>query len=303
MSNAHGQTANSKPELEGSPRGLFVIDKPSGITSRKALNQIERRLELDGIGHCGSLDPLATGVLVLVSGKARKIQDLIVKGEKGYDMTVTFGATSDTDDGEGEIVATEPAPEPPTREAIEEALKVFQGEVMQIPPTYSALKVEGKRMHSEARKGRPVKAEPRPVVIHEVELTRYEWPEADVVIRCGPGTYARAIARDLGQALGTGGYMSRLERTRVGPLTLDDAVSLEELDRDDMLGIEAFLKDHARLNVPLTQRHLLLRGQTLRTPPGFPMADPCFAWVNGEVIAHIAFVNGGTHFRTKRLLV
>ena len=134
-------------------RGLLVIDKPQGITSRKALNIVEQRLGLGPLGHCGSLDPLATGVLVLVVGKARKVQDLIVRGEKVYDMTVTLGARSDTDDAEGVIVPVEGA-SAPERAAVEAALAPFRGEISQVPPTYSAVKVEGRRMHREARKGR-----------------------------------------------------------------------------------------------------------------------------------------------------
>jgi tRNA pseudouridine55 synthase len=284
-------------------RGLIVVNKPKGITSRRALDIVEQRLDIGALGHCGSLDPLATGVLVLVVGKARKIQDLVVKGEKVYDITVTLGARSETDDAEGELVATEPAPEPPTAEAIEEALVAFRGVIQQLPPIYSAVKVDGKRMHKEARKGNKVEAKPRTVTIHELELTRYEWPEVDLRMRCLSGTYARSVARDLGDALGTGGFMSRLVRERVGSLTLDDAVAPDKIELEHLIGIESALSEFPRLNVPLDQRHLLTRGQTLRLPPGFPTEEPCFAWVMGEVVSAITFVNGGTHFRTKRLLV
>jgi tRNA pseudouridine55 synthase len=285
------------------PRGLIVVNKPQGITSRKALNIVEQRLDVGALGHCGSLDPLATGVLVLVVGKARKVQDLVVRGEKVYDMTVRLGATSDTDDAEGRVVPTEGAT-PPTRAAIEAALLPFRGEIEQVPPTYSAVKVEGKRMHREARKGRPVEAPPRPVVMHELRLDRYEWPELDLHLRCGAGTYARALARDLGKSLGTGGYMSRLVRTRVGSLELAGAAPPEEVTLAHLQGIEIALRDYPRINVPLQHRSRLLRGQALRTPANFPTTEePCFAWVEGEVVASVAFVEGGTHYRTKKLLV
>ncbi|GJM22125.1 MAG: tRNA pseudouridine synthase B [Planctomycetota bacterium] len=288
---------------EPTPRGLIVLDKPRGITSRRALDQVERKLDVGALGHCGSLDPLATGVLVLVVGKARKIQDLVVRSEKVYDITAVLGARSETDDAEGEIVLTEPAPEPISREEIDAALDAFRGEIEQIPPIYSAVKVGGKRLHKEARKGNKVEAPPRTVTVHELTITRCEWPEVDLTIRCTSGTYARAIARDLGESLGVGGYMSRLVRERVGQLTLDEAVSLDDVSVSDIIGIEKALEDFPRLNVPMQQRHLLLRGQTLRTPPGFPTEEPCFAWVNGEVVSAVNFVNGGTHYRTKRLLV
>jgi len=284
------------------PRGLIVLDKPQGITSRRALNIVEQRLGLGPLGHCGSLDPLATGVLVLVVGKARKVQDLIVRGEKVYDMTVRLGARSDTDDAEGVIVPVEGCAAP-ERAALEAALAPFRGEIQQVPPTYSAVKVEGRRMHREARKGNPVEAPPRPVTVHELRLDRYEWPELDLHLRCSSGTYARGIARDLGEALGTGGYMSRLVRTRVGSLDLSGAVPPDQAEPRHVMGIEPALREFPRINVPLQQRSRLVRGQTLRTPPGFPSADPCFAWCEGEVIASIAFVEGGAAFRTKKLLV
>ncbi len=288
---------------ESQVRGLIVVDKPRGLTSRRALDVVEKQLDIGPLGHCGSLDPLATGVLVLVVGKARKIQDLVVNGEKVYDIAVTLGARSETDDAEGAIEVVEPAPEPPTREAIEAALEQFRGDIEQVPPTYSAVKVDGKRLHREARKGNPVKAKPRTVTVHELTLTDYAWPEVKLHMRCGAGTYARAIARDLGEALGTGGYMSNLIRTRVGSLELDQATPPEDVTLEDVVGIESALKDFPRLNVPLEQRHLLSRGQSLRTPPGFPTEEPCFAWVGGEVVAAVTFTNNGTRFRTKRLLV
>ena len=292
-------------ETQTEPRGLIVVHKPQGITSRRALDIVESRLDVGALGHCGSLDPLATGVLVLVVGKARKIQDLVVKSEKVYDMTVMLGGTSETDDAEGEIVMTDPAPEPVTREAIEAQLPQFRGEISQIPPIYSAVKQDGKRLHKEARKGNVVEPRPRSVVVHDLQVTRFEWPEVDIHLRCGSGTYARSIARDLGAALGTGGYMSRLVRERVGELDLSQATAPDEVEFEHIVGIESALTAFRRLNVPLDQRHLLVRGQTLRTPPGFPTDDeqPCFAWVSGEVVSAITFINGGTHFRTKRLLV
>jgi len=300
------QTFDTQPsgqtQAEDIPRGLIVINKPQGLTSRKALNIVERRLQIGALGHCGSLDPLATGVLILVVGKARKVQDLIVRGEKVYDMTITLGARSDTDDAEGAIVPSVGAV-PPTLEQIEANLPEFRGEIMQVPPTYSAVKVDGRRMHREARKGNPVEAAPRPVTVLELRLDRYEWPELDLHLRCTSGTYARGIARDLGNRLGVGGYMSRLVRTQVGPLDLSTAVLPEEAELSHVIGIEPALADLPRLNVPLHQRNRLVRGQTLRTPPGFPVCDPCFAWVDGEVVASVAFVEGGSHFRTKKLLV
>ena len=186
------------------PRGLIVVDKPQGITSRRALNIVEQRLGLGPLGHCGSLDPLATGVLVLVVGKARKVQDLIVRGEKVYDMTVTLGARSDTDDAEGVVTPVEDA-QAPTREAVEPrcsrsrrdqpgAAHVQRGQGRWA--AHASRGAQGPAGGGPAAHGHGARAAPRPLQDGELDLH----------LRCTSGTYARGIARDLGAALATGGY-------------------------------------------------------------------------------------------------
>lgn len=206
--------------------GLLVIDKPAGMTSRDAVNRIQRLLTRGTkIGHTGTLDPLATGVLVLCIGRATKLADHIQAMGKTYNTRIRLGAVSDTDDADGKTVVA-PDALPPTLEAIHELLSGFLGNIEQLPPSYSALKVGGRRAYDLARRGQEVKLEPRIVRIDRIDLLQYDWPYIDLEIDCGKGTYIRSIARDLGLRLGTGGLVQMLRRTRVGPFTANGAITL-----------------------------------------------------------------------------
>ena len=197
--------------------GFLVVDKPGGMTSRAVVNRVQlwfpRRTK---IGHTGTLDPLATGVLVLCIGTATKLADRVQAMAKQYETRVRFGATSNTDDADGEVVESLSAPIP-TREAIEELLPQFVGLIEQLPPQFSALKVQGQRAYELARRGTEVALQPRPVRVDSIQLVNYEWPWLDLIIDCGKGTYVRSIARDLGEHLGVGALVQSLRRTRVGP--------------------------------------------------------------------------------------
>jgi tRNA pseudouridine55 synthase len=200
--------------------GFLVIDKPGGITSRDAVNRVQRRFpRKTKIGHTGTLDPLATGVLVLCIGPACKLADRVQAMPKTYTARFHLGATSSTDDADGEIVATNATPLPEA--AARAALARFVGVIAQVPPQVSAIKVEGTRAYASARKGDPVALAARPVRIDAIRVFGFDWPYLDVEIDCGKGTYVRSIARDLGQVLGCGGLVETLRRTRVGPFTAD----------------------------------------------------------------------------------
>jgi len=217
-----------------SPSGLLVIDKPEGLTSMDVCRRVRARLRRGGapkgvkVGHGGTLDPLATGVLVVLVGGATKMCDRIMAGEKRYLADVDLSAFSTTDDAEGERteVRVERAP---TREAVEAAGARFVGAITQVPPAYSAIKVGGRRAYRMARAGEVPEMEPRPVTIHAIDLLGYEWPHALLDVRCAKGVYIRSLARDLGRALGTGGVLAGLRRTAVGEFTIDRAVPLDAL--------------------------------------------------------------------------
>ena len=207
--------------------GFLVVDKPGGMTSRDAVNRVQlwfpRRTK---IGHTGTLDPLATGVLVLCIGGATKLADRVQATPKRYETRIRLGATSDTDDADGAVVETV-VTAIPTREAVEAALPAFVGLIEQLPPQYSALKVEGRRAYDLARSGAAVALRPRPVRVDAILVRDYGWPWLDLSIDCGKGTYIRSIARDLGAALGVGGIVQALRRTRVGPFQVEKAITLD----------------------------------------------------------------------------
>lgn len=207
--------------------GLLVIDKPGGMTSRDAVNRAQRWFpRKTKIGHTGTLDPLATGVLVVCVGAATRLADYVQAMGKSYTSRFRLGATSTTDDADGEVTES-PDAVAPTRAAIDAALAGFVGVIRQTPPAYSAMKVDGKRAHALARSGEEVKLASRHVRVDAIRVTGYEWPWLDVEVDCGKGTYIRSIARDLGAVLGVGGMVQTLRRTRVGPFTAGQGVGVE----------------------------------------------------------------------------
>lgn len=207
--------------------GLLVIDKPGGMTSRDVVNRVQRWFpRKTKIGHTGTLDPLATGVLVVCIGAATRLADYVQAMGKTYASRFRLGATSTTDDADGEVTEI-PNAMPPTREQIDAALASFVGVIEQMPPAFSALKVAGARAHDLARQGKAVPLAARPVHINAIRVTGYVWPFLDVEVDCGKGTYIRAIARDLGNMLGCGGLVQTLRRTRVGPFAAEQGIGLE----------------------------------------------------------------------------
>lgn len=214
------------------PSGLIILDKEPGVSSARAVAAVKRLLPKGTkIGHAGTLDPFATGVLILLVGKATKQCERMMNHPKEYLATMCFGATTITDDPESQPVPVDVAV-PPTREQILSGLARFTGSIMQRPPAFSALKRNGRPAYELARRGEPVQLQERTVRIHGVELIAYHWPEARIRVECGRGTYIRAIARDLGQTLGVGGYLTALQRTKIGPYGIDQAVTMQRLRLD-----------------------------------------------------------------------
>lgn len=223
-------------DMDGPPpsEGVLNLDKPPGLTSRDVVNRVARLLPRKvKAGHAGTLDPLATGVLVVCVGPATRLIEYIQRMGKTYRSTFRLGARSDTHDVDGVVVPAD-APRVPDLAEIEAALASQVGEVEQLPPAYSALKIEGRRAYDLARAGEAVVLAPRPVRIDEIRVLGYEWPRVDVEITCGGGTYIRSIARDLGEALGCGAIMEALTRTRIGVFAQEEAVAVDDLDRDTL---------------------------------------------------------------------
>lgn len=210
-------------------QGILNVNKPAGLSSARVVAKVKRLLPRGTkIGHAGTLDPFATGVLLLLIGKATKLCERLMDQPKQYEATVKLGATTPTDDPESPETPT-PGARPVSREQVEAALERFVGQILQRPPAFSALKVGGRRAYDLARKGHDVELQPRTVNVYAIELLGYEWPLVRLRIDCGRGTYIRAIARDLGEALGVGGHLTALVRTRVGEFSIANAAELNQL--------------------------------------------------------------------------
>lgn len=218
--------------------GFLVVDKPLGHTSRDALDRVQASLPPDvRVGHAGTLDPLATGVLVVALGQATRLVEQVQRQTKVYRALVRFGAFTETDDAEGEPVPVADAP-PVDRQALDAALVRFLGEIEQTPPAFSAAHVGGRRAYRLARRGKPVELAPRTVRVDRIDVLAYAYPDLDVEIVCGKGTYIRSLARDWGRLLGCGGYLAGLRRTRIGPFRVQDAVAPDA----DLASIAAALR-------------------------------------------------------------
>jgi tRNA pseudouridine55 synthase len=204
-------------------KGLLNVKKPSGMSSRAVVDDLVRLLPRGKVGHAGTLDPLASGVLIVCLGSATRLAENVQRLAKTYRAVIRLGARSDTLDTDGRVEWVD-NPSIPSKSEVEDALKEQVGEIHQLPPEYSALKIKGKRAYELARGGQHIVLEPRIVRIDRIEVVAYLWPHLELEIACGGGTYIRSIARDVGAALGCGGLIESLVRTRIGPFRIEDAV-------------------------------------------------------------------------------
>lgn len=210
--------------------GLLNINKPKGITSHDVVARVRKLARQRKVGHAGTLDPMATGVLLVCLGQATRLIEYLMAGRKQYRATIRFGRTTDTLDAEGQLVAEKDA-SGLTESRLRALLPAFQGDIQQYPPIFSALKQGGQPLYKMARAGQTVEVEPRPVTIHAITWLAWAPPDLTLEVICSPGTYIRALARDLGQAAGPGAHLAALTRTASGPWTVAEAVPLEELER------------------------------------------------------------------------
>lgn len=222
--------------------GILIVDKPQGMTSHDVIDFVRNKFGIKKAGHAGTLDPMATGVLVILIGKYTKSSDSFLKDDKEYDATLFLGATSDTGDAWGKITPSKPISNPDLENGvIEDAFRRFLGPIEQMPPAYSAVKFKGKKLYELARKGISVKVEPRKVSIKELNIYKIIMPEVSFTVTCSKGTYIRQLSCDIGSALGCGAHLSRLRRTRSGRFALKDAVKLEELESLNPESLERIL--------------------------------------------------------------
>ena len=268
--------------MAGSRRfGLLNMNKPAGITSRRVVDQVAKLVRPEKAGHAGTLDPLATGVLVVCVGKATRLIELIQQQAKSYRAQFLLGRHSDTDDVTGNVTEIAVRSEI-THDQIAAALPAFCGRIQQIPPIFSAVHVAGSRAYDLARKGQEVALSPREVDVYRLDLVWFAYPEIELDIDCGSGTYVRSIGRDLGRVLGCGAVMSALVRTRIGPYRIEDSVSPEDLTSetiDQLLlspatAVEALPKyvaseeDEIQIRAGRSFGSALAGGRTLEAPNG-----------------------------------
>ncbi len=244
--------------------GIILVNKPIGMTSHDVVNQLRRILHTKKIGHCGTLDPMATGLLVVCVNKATKVLQFLMNDEKVYTAALTLGKMTDTYDQEGKIIEEKDVPIL-TKEEVTEVLNSFLGESMQVPPMYSALKVNGKKLYEYAREGKQVEVEPRKIVIHEIELVSYQDSEIVFRCRCSKGTYIRSLCVDIASRLGTVGYMSALNREQVGVFSLEDSSTLEEIEAGNyrLISLEKALSGYQSLMIE--DENIVYHGKTIRS--------------------------------------
>jgi tRNA pseudouridine55 synthase len=219
-------------------RGVLLLDKPAGLTSNRALQRAKRLYQAAKAGHTGSLDPLATGMLPICFGAATKLSGYLLDAGKTYAVTAELGVATDTGDADGSVTARSAAPAPSLPQ-VHAALQSFVGESTQVPPMYSALKQQGRRLYDLARAGVVVERAPRSVRIHSMALDRYAWPELVFTVSCSKGTYVRSLVVDLAEVLGTLGHVTALRRLAVGPFSAEHMVGFEALDGAAAEGLEA----------------------------------------------------------------
>jgi tRNA pseudouridine55 synthase len=282
--------------------GLLVLDKPGGMTSREAVNRIQRQLPRGArIGHTGTLDPLATGVLVACLGQATRLAEYVQAMRKTYHSTFLLGSTSDTDDADGKITPWRDAT-PLPRSVIDLAVAAFVGEIEQTPPAFSAAKVAGQRAYDLARSGAQVDLKPRRVAIYGIDVASYEWPNLQLEIRCSKGTYIRSIARDLGKRMGCGGLVRILRRVAVGSFAPEMATPLDATlatIRERLRPMSEALSELPRAVISDGDAQRLSRGQAIRG--GDQAGTTAVFLANGELVG-IAECRNGSLQPTKILL-
>lgn len=264
--------------------GILALDKPAGISSARALDRVKRALRVRKAGHAGTLDPFAVGLLICCVGSATRLARFFLHGDKRYEAVLRLGVDTDTQDATGTVVARHPVPDLPAA-ALEALFGRFEGEILQAPPAYSALKHDGVPLYRLARAGRPVQKPPRPVRIHRLRIRSVRLPEIRFEVACSGGTYVRTLCADIGREMGCGGHLQWLRRTFAGGFDIAESVPLEALEASDApetflvrpadalrgmseIRVEAAAEDRIRHGQPLSRRREEARGYSWPVPPG-----------------------------------
>jgi tRNA pseudouridine55 synthase len=228
-------------QIQNDFEGVLLIDKPSGITSHDVVDRVRRKLKMKRVGHAGTLDPLATGLLIILVGKATKLSSRLMSMDKEYEGTFELGKVSDSHDIDGEILEENEVPESITTELIQEQMNTFEGDQYQTPPMFSAVKINGVPLYKHARKGKVVEREPRFIRVSKYELKSWDKPSGTFFVYCTKGTYIRSLVHDLGGKLGRGAILTQLRRTASNNLNLENAVELKVFEDQPLSEISKYL--------------------------------------------------------------
>ncbi len=255
--------------------GVLLVDKPQGMTSHDVVDRVRRAAGLRRVGHTGTLDPAATGLLVVCLGKATRLSEHLTGLDKVYEGTMRFGVVTDSYDLDGEVLEEKPVPAL-SQDGIQTVCNQFTGLIAQLPPMVSAVKVGGERLYKKARKGEVVERTPREVTVYDFDVLRYEVPDAQVSVRCSRGTYVRSLCHDVGEQLGCGAVLAALRRTRVGRFSVTDAITVDALTgpdvvREHLLPIDDVL-ELPEVTIRPSARALVVSGTHLATPD---FLQPC----------------------------
>ena len=218
--------------------GILLVDKPSGITSHDIVDRLRRKLKMKKIGHAGTLDPLATGLMIMLIGKATKVSQFLISLDKSYEGEFRLGIETNSQDSDGEVVSEKSIPEDLSKEKLAETMKTFLGDQYQTPPMFSAKKIDGVPLYKMARKGKVVEREPRFIRINELNLINWTAPIGSFFMSCSKGTYVRTVLHDLGNKIGCGGHMSSLRRTKIDQFSIEDSKPLEEIQEMGLVEIQ-----------------------------------------------------------------
>lgn len=284
--------------------GFVNLNKPPGPTSHDMVVRIRRTLpRKTRVGHAGTLDPFASGVLVLCIGRATRLAEFVQDAQKRYRTVVELGTTSTTDDPTGEMTRTEPTPPAPPASQIDRAIAKFIGDIEQIPPAHSAVHVEGQRAYHLARAGQDPQLKARTVTVHAIEIVRYDYPLLELDIRCGCGTYIRSIARDLGQVLATGGLCKSLQRTAIGPFTIDQAREPNDVSLPGDLQNPANVLPLPRVTVAPQQIPAIAQGKAIELSVDLPPEAPIALLDQAGQLIAIGQTDRGCLLRPKKVFV
>lgn len=247
--------------------GLILINKQKGFTSHDVVNVIRKKLNIKKVGHTGTLDPNATGVLPILVGKATKISKYLIEHNKTYIATIKLGEKTDTGDSEGRVIETKKVPKNLEKEEIEQALTDFLGKQKQLPPIYSAIKVKGKKLYEYAREGQEVKLEPRDIEIYKIKLLEYKYNKIKIEAECSKGTYMRTLCEDIAKKLETVGYMEELQRTKINEFKIGNSILLDNINiknvEQKLIKIEEIFKEKNSIELNDKKLELFLNGVKL----------------------------------------